>query len=63
MEAYNLQKLRDSAMPMEWGKRSNVDAQTAALAGEGSAINGQSAQNADDEVKALLFFLRPQTKI
>ena len=72
MEAYNLAKLQQSAMPMDWGKRdglgdSGVDS--------GAVIDVASAENdgmmearetapsiKDNEARALLFFLRPPNK-
>jgi len=65
MEAYNLAKLQQSAMPMDWGKRgaetpaNNVDGAADAIIDTGDAAK---RLNKDMEAKALLFFLRPESK-
>ena len=65
MEAYNLAKLQQSAMPMEWGKRSNADVVTPIFEAPNAmgAVADQSAFTANDQARALLFFLRPQMKV
>jgi len=66
MEAYNLAKLQQSAMPMDWGKRDKVNARR--NADEAAQIletpnTGDGGAIANDQAKALLFFLRPQMKV
>ena len=70
MEAHNLAKLQQSAMPMDWGKRSGAEGETQndAAADNDAAIEAEDAAapqewNKDNEAKALLFFLRPQQKV
>ena len=70
MEAYNLAKLQQSAMPMDWGmKRDAVEAAGNDAAAENEAEieagdNGAVADlTKDNDAKALLFFLRPQQKV
>lgn len=74
MEAYNLAKLQQSAMPMDWGKRSGVELDSAAVNDAAAAAaekevmmdarDAASPQETikDNEAKALLFFLRPPSK-
>jgi len=68
MEAYNLAKLQQSAMPMEWGKRSGAESEAPILETQspGQAVIGADQMASSprrEEAKALLFFLRPQMKV